>query len=698
MSARGGGVAEGSTRPAAVAAHTDFGDFGSEKVGQRAIPPGLSARPGETGQKHRGRGRTSMRTRDSARCLAIRRSPALLAVGVLGAVALAADAPAGKPRVVVGPNILVSRDGDVPHVELHVATSPRNARHLLGAAITATRPNGGWACRAYSSTDGGATWKASEFTEQVKWGGGDPQVAITPQGTGLFLALTMNKSDKGRDCASMLVWRTTEAGETWEPAREIRCDPSWDHEQIVVDATKGRYAGRIYVAALYDYPVYRVGVFRSEDDGRTWIGPVEAANGGGTIGINDVTPMVLSDGTLIVPYGDFPFLPDKRPTKGMADENFWTVASTDGGVTFSAPRRANTQKYNVDDKDSPISGFGKFAADTESKKYRDYLYTVWEDARFGNYRILFSRSTDRGKTWSAPRLLETGLAPEVKQWQPAVAVNKDGVLAITWFDTRESGKGREYRQYLAASVDGGETFLPTVAVSSARSNPDGRGNSQLAPMTWVHEGQLSLALISAASRWGSGGDYMGLAADKDGAFHPFWADARSGTFQIYTASVRVETPPSEAPKAAGGAAKATSKPAEPPRIETSLVDRVEFVFDPTSYDADKKQIEIPVRLKNVSSQPIYPPIRLEIEGYGFPEYENDDDKKRNAENAPSALNAANGKAKEGAVFELGESIAGSDALEPGSVSNPFVVRLQLVDPRKTPNLRLKATGMIPGTR
>jgi len=27
-------------------------------------------------------------------------------------------------------------------------------------------------------------------------------------------------------------------------------------------------AGRIYVGALYDYPVYRVGVFRSDDDGR----------------------------------------------------------------------------------------------------------------------------------------------------------------------------------------------------------------------------------------------------------------------------------------------------------------------------------------------------------------------------------------------------------------------------------------------
>jgi hypothetical protein len=83
------------------------------------------------------------------------------------ACALAAEAPvAASPsasRIVVGPNILVSRDGDVPHVELMVAASPKTSKNLLGGAITATRPNGGWACRTYSSTDGGSSWKASEF-------------------------------------------------------------------------------------------------------------------------------------------------------------------------------------------------------------------------------------------------------------------------------------------------------------------------------------------------------------------------------------------------------------------------------------------------------------------------------------------------------------------------------------------------------
>jgi hypothetical protein len=609
---------------------------------------------------------------------------------ISGRDASGAEAPA--PKITVGPNILVSRDGDVPHVELIVATSPRTVKNLVGAAITATRPTGGWACRVYSSTDGGATWKAAELPEQVEWGGGDPQTAFTIQGTALMVALTMNKSDTGKDCASMHVWRSENGGVTWLPASEIPCNPSWDHEQIVVDTTKGRYAGRIYIGVLYDYPVYRVGVFRSDDDGRTWIGPSEAANGGGTIGINDVTPMVLSDGTLVVPYGDFDFLPEKRKSTGLATSTFWTVASTDGGVTFSEPRKAVSQTWNRDDKETKVAGFGKFAADTEGPKFRDRMYTAWEDARGGKYRILFSYSADRGKTWSEPKPVDPSSPAAASQWQPAIAVNKDGVVAVTWFDGRNPSDRREYHQDLAVSVDGGQSFTAPVTVSSAPSHPDGPGNSQLSPMIWVHEGQAALSLLSAASRWGSGGDYMGLAADKAGVFHPFWADARSGTFQIYTADVRVEVPQAPEP---GKPAPAAAAPAKPTLAEAALTDRVDFIFDPTRFDAAKKQVEIPVRIRNKSAEPIYPPIRLEILGFGFPQYESEDDKKRDAQNAPTALNSSNGKPKEGATFELGPTIAGSEALQPGALSNPFVIRLQLVDATKTPSVRLKATGMVP---
>jgi hypothetical protein len=634
----------------------------------------------------------------------VKRIFALLLMASFVASAAAADtaskaaAPPKSPRVLVGPNILVSRDGDVPHVELMVAASPKTSRHLLGGAITATRPEGGMACRAYSSTDGGATWKATEFAEQILWGGGDPQVAFTLNGTALFAALAFAKTETGKTCASMHVWRSEDGGKSWEPPTEIACSPSWDHPQMTVDHTPGKFAGRIYIGVLYDYPTYRVGIFRSDDDGRTWVGPVEAANGGGKIGINVINTMVMNDGTLVVPYIDFDFLPEKRKSTGKLKNSTWIVTSSDGGITFSEPRKVQTMETNQDDPDfRTTGGMTAWATDSSrSSKFRDRIYVTWVDSRYGRPRVLFSSSKDRGKSWSEARQLDSKIPAGARQWQPVLATNKDGVLGATWYDTRDSKDGREYHEYFAASLDGGETFLPSVKVSSAPSDPKGPGNAVMTPMIYEHEKKLNLSFLSAASRWGSGGDYMGLTADKDGNFHPFWADSRSGTFQVYTARVKVDVPQKEPVTPPLGVP--TPAPPPPPkpvdRVETDLVGRVEVIFDPTRYDASKKELTIPLRLKNVSDQAIYPPMKLEVTGIGFPEYESEDDKKENAENAPEAVNSINGKSGIGAVFDLNEGLAGLDALEPGAQTGPLVLRFKLKDPDKTPSIQIKATGQV----
>ena len=71
----------------------------------------------------------------------------LLALPLLGGT-VAAAAPeravgaAQSPKIVAGPNILVSRDGDVAHCETMIAANPRDPANLLGGSITLTRPDG----------------------------------------------------------------------------------------------------------------------------------------------------------------------------------------------------------------------------------------------------------------------------------------------------------------------------------------------------------------------------------------------------------------------------------------------------------------------------------------------------------------------------------------------------------------------------
>jgi hypothetical protein len=609
----------------------------------------------------------------------------LLCVGSL-AIASGADAPG--PHVVVGPNMLVSRDGDFPHVELILAANPKNVKNLLGGAITYTRPNGGTACRAYATTDGGTTWWPSEFAEQVEWGGADPYVVFTPQGTGIFSALAFQKDEKDRSRAFLHVWRSEDGGRSW--GKTINLGYSYDHEQIAVDQTTGRFAGRIYIGVLYGYPVYTVGVFRSEDDGRSWTGPVEAANGGGTIGINVIQPMVLSDGTLVVPYADFEFLPGKAKMTGKASSTAWTVLSEDGGVSFGKPRKIQTMQYNFDDKvGRRLSVFPAFAVDNQSKEYRDRIYVAWTDFRYGPIRLFFSHSEDRGLHWSEPMLLDPGTPKDAMQGQPVVAVNKDGVVGVTWYDTRDSKDGSQFHEYFTASLDGGKSFLPPIRVSSAPSTPLGAGNMSMGATVFRHKETTALSLVSAGSRWPGGGDYMGLAPDKEGVFHPFWADARTGTFQIYTASVSVVVPPKEKPAGTGAATAPAAAPA-PVRIKVVLDTRVEFVFDPTRYDGAAKETEIPVRLRNISKQPIYPPITLEILGFDL----NDPEIPKYPYPPMWVVNAANGKNGEGATFDFSDALGNLESLEPGALTGPVVVKFRFEDPTLPQPIRLKVEGMV----
>ena len=312
------------------------------------------------------------------------------------------------------------------------------------------------------------------------------------------------------------------------------------------------------------------------------------------------------------------------------------------------------------------------AVDT-SERFRDRAYAVWSDYSEGLPRTVISWSDDRGSTWRDPRPVAPAEAPDVQQFQPAVAVNVDGVLGISWYDTRHAPSRFAFHQYFAASLDGGETFTVPHRVSGALSEPLGSGNLVPAPITFSGpEGELRVALISAASRWVNGGDYMGLTTSADGRFHPVWADARSGTYQVYTAEVRIEEGP-PAPAAAVG---------EP----MDITGRIELVNDPGSYDAETGVADLWIRLRNTSATPVAGPIEVEIRRFGS----GMGDAFR--ELAPEVLNADNGLRGGGAVFRYDEALGSTGVLPAGGVTGAIRWRLKLLEPIRIPDLHLYITA------
>src|SRR5437868_6573247 len=163
-----------------------------------------------------------------------------LRLGFLPLAALALLSPplsAQAPRILVGPNVLVSHDEGVAHAELHVAAHPTDAQRLIGMATTVRDAASKVTLELYATDDGGFTWKGSVPSHLLDKGASDPIVGYDLHGTPLGVAL----GDHG-----MWVYRSDDGGFTWDNG--VRAG-NGDHERLGIDYSSGRYAGRLYLAS-----------------------------------------------------------------------------------------------------------------------------------------------------------------------------------------------------------------------------------------------------------------------------------------------------------------------------------------------------------------------------------------------------------------------------------------------------------------
>ncbi len=425
-------------------------------------------------------------------------------------------------RILIGPNVQVSRDGDVAHVESHVGVNPTNPRNLLGTAISFTSPAIGTETKVYASFDGGWTWTDRYFPDQRQQGAFDPQVAFGPTGTAYFVTLVFTSDSKTYDAVAF--YRSEDGGLTW--SNPVHLGFNYDRNAITVDNTHGRFRGRVYVVShdVSKDPM-EAQLFRSSDDGRTFEGPVST---------NCKTVhhlLILSDGTFLVPCvsTDMPNNP-----AGF----FGGAISVDGGETLTTfmGSRIDPERFQG------VDGWRVYAVDTTSG-FRDRIYALWlrEDVKRRSQEIISSYSTDRGRNWSSPRAVAPLSKNNAKQFLPMAVVNKKGVLGVIWFEAYPPDYDT-YDWFFTASLDGGVTFLPPRRVTSQSSRPDSPGNRTITQLGGIRKDGES-SFLTAYSSWERAGHYTGLTTDSDGVFYAFWPDARRGAFQLYTSRIAVEESP-----------------------------------------------------------------------------------------------------------------------------------------------------------
>jgi hypothetical protein len=164
-------------------------------------------------------------------------------------------------------------------------------------------------------------------------------------------------------------------------------------------------------------------------------------------------PAVGPDGRVYVatPYIDV--MGGSIPTRLLV------TSSTDGGKTWTTPVLIaaihDIAGWFPPEKYRNLS-LPAFACDSRTGQ----LYITWSDKGRRDADILFSTSKDHGQTWSKPiRVNDDPIGNGANQFQPQMAVAPDGVVSISFFDTRNDPHHLLIDVYLAQSVDHGTSFL-----------------------------------------------------------------------------------------------------------------------------------------------------------------------------------------------------------------------------------------------
>jgi len=104
------------------------------------------------------------------------------------------------------------------------------------------------------------------------------------------------------------------------------------------------------------------------------------------------------------------------------------------------------------------------------------VYVAWvdcltdQDCSTANPDIYFAKSTDGGQTFDA-RVLVSDDGPGAFANAPKIATDQDGTIYIVWHDDRTTTPGDDsWDVYLSKSIDGGQTFSPSVRVSEHIAN------------------------------------------------------------------------------------------------------------------------------------------------------------------------------------------------------------------------------------
>ncbi len=341
-------------------------------------------------------------------------------------------------------------------VETFVAVSPLNANHLIGTWQQDRASDGGArALMSAVSLDGGRSWERT-LQPMSRCGGAlpgsagdharatDPWVDIGPDGTVYMMGLAFTGGALSAGSVSeMLVSRSTDGGRSWGPPLSLQRDGQAffnDKNSLTADATDGRFVYAIWdrLDAAGRGPTLMA---RSSNAGLTWeatrtIYTPTVANGiSQTIGNRIVVITEGPDrGTLVNLFVQI------DTVGSVSTSTLRVIRSADKGLSWGAPIViAESRAVGTRDPDTGAPIRDGALVPSIATGSGGAIWVAWQDARFsGGLRdaIALSRSTDGGRSWSAPVAVNKDVS--VPAFIPALQVRADGLVGLLHFDMRSN--------------------------------------------------------------------------------------------------------------------------------------------------------------------------------------------------------------------------------------------------------------------
>lgn len=328
---------------------------------------------------------------------------------------------------------------------------------------------------SWESNDFGVTWRQAEIPST-------PSQAVTKtNSTPPGRSTTMISCCVSEDGRRIMRRRSEDGGHAWTASTEIyhssddelwgRCDVSG------VSDGKGNWG--VVWSQCDDGgdgplgPAY-LKLGRSTDDGLNWKDPIVINEGsiGNRCSLYGTHLATDGKGKWIIVWGSRM----QGPEEALPDTDILMRVSEDNMATWDAPRPLNTNALSdLGDDRSPMIVTDK----------KGTWVVVWaSDETLGktigrDFDILFSRSTDNGKTWSSPKPLNSDAATDQdihtyasQDRAPSVACDGKNLWVVAWQSSghRSEELGRDNDIMVARSKDLGKSWSDPAPLNSDAKN------------------------------------------------------------------------------------------------------------------------------------------------------------------------------------------------------------------------------------